>query len=230
MSHIEMIDLTNSSDSSPSPHISSSNVPMILNIGHVSTNPNLHNHIHHHQHQTNVLVSPPQRFRVPPQSEFNNNTSQIATMPQLGIHSGSPVARVFQPVHEPNTFPFPNGSRFRIPWSQQEHDLFVMGLIEYGNGKWSKIAKHYICNKTPQQVQCYARSFFKYLPASYVHRFKRKKLSSNSNNFVSRRNKETLNLFPKKDYRGETSTIMNVSRADVDNGEVDVELRLSLYK
>ncbi|CAL5197381.1 unnamed protein product [Lathyrus oleraceus] len=75
MSHIEMIDLTNSRDSSPSPRISSSNVPMILNIGHVSTNPNLHNHIHHHQHQTNMLVSPPQGFGVPPQSKLSNNTS-----------------------------------------------------------------------------------------------------------------------------------------------------------
>ncbi|XP_050918077.1 transcription factor MYBS3 [Lathyrus oleraceus] len=230
MSHIEMIDLTNSRDSSPSPYISSSIVPMILNIGHVSTKPNLHNHIDHHQHQNNVLVSPPQGFRVPPQSEFNNNTSQIATMPQLGIHSGSSVARVLQPLSEPNTFPFPNGSRFRVPWSQQEHDLFVMGLTEYGKGKWSKIAKHYVCNKTPQQVQCYARSFFKYLPASYVHRFKRKKLSSNTDNFVSRKNKETLNLFPMKDYREESSTFMNVPRVSSSNGEVDVELRLSLYK
>ena len=108
--------------------------------------------------------------------------------------------------------------------------LFVMGLTEYGKGKWSKIAKHYVCNKTPQQVQCYARNFFKYLPASYVHRFKRKKLSSNTNNFVSRKNKETLNLFPMKDYREEPSTFMNVPRVSASNEEVDVELRLSLYK
>ncbi|CAK8566744.1 unnamed protein product [Lathyrus sativus] len=231
MSHIEIIDLTNSRDSSPLPYISSSNVPMILNIGHVSTNPNLHNHTHHHQHQTNVWVSPPQGLRVSPQSEINNNTSQIANMPQLGIQSGSPVARVLQPLPEPNTFPLPNGSRLRVPWSQEEHDLFVMGLIEYGKGKWSKIAKHYVCSKTPQQVQYYARSFFKYLPASYVHGFRRKKLSSNSNNFASRRNKETLNLFPMQDSRGESSTSMTVPRVSAaGNGEVDVELRLSLYK
>ncbi|CAL5197380.1 unnamed protein product [Lathyrus oleraceus] len=135
--------------------------------------------------------------------------------------------RVLQPLPEPNTSRFSNGSRFRVPWSQQEHDLFVMGLIEYGKGKWSKIAQHYVCNKTPQQVQCYAHSFFKYLPASYVHCFKRKKLPSNSNNFVSRRNKNTLNLFSKKDYREETSTTMTLPRDVVGNGKVDVELRLS---
>ncbi|KAI5418885.1 transcription factor MYBS3 isoform X2 [Lathyrus oleraceus] len=175
MSHIEMIDLTNSSDSTITP-------------------------------------------------------SQITTLPQLGMHSGSSVARVLPPLPKPNTFSFFNGSRLRVPWSQQEHDLFVMGLTEYGKGKWSKIAKHYVCNKTPQQVQCYARNFFKYLPASYVDRFKRKKLSSNTNNFVSRKNKETLDLFPMKDYREEPSIFMNVPRVSASNGEVDLELRLSLYK
>ncbi|XP_058764536.1 uncharacterized protein LOC131637994 [Vicia villosa] len=227
MSRVEIIDLTNSHDSSPSPHISSSNVQSILNFGHVSTNPNLHNHIHHHQHQTNVWVSPPQEFRVPPPSGFNNNTSQIATMPQVGMHGGSPIARVLQP--EPNTFPYSNGVRSRVTWSQEEHDLFVMGLIEYGKGKWSKIAKHYVCNKTPQQVQSYARSFFKHLPPSYVHGFRRKKSTSNLNNSVSRRNEETLAL-PKKAYRGESSTSITVPSVSADNGEVDLKLRLSLYK
>ncbi|XP_058764524.1 transcription factor SRM1-like [Vicia villosa] len=150
-------------------------------------------------------------------------------MPQHGMHGGSLIA-ILQPLPGPNNFPYSNGVRPRIPWSQEEHDLFVMGLIEYGKAKWSKIAKHYVCHKTPQQVQSYARSLFKHLPASYVHGFRRKKPTSNPKKFVSTRNNETLNHFPKKAYRGESSTSMTVPSVSADNGEVDVKLRLSLYK
>ncbi|KAL5063556.1 hypothetical protein RYX36_025293 [Vicia faba] len=230
MSRVEIIDLKNSHDSSLSTHISSSNVPTIFNIGHVSTNPNLHNHIHHHQYQTNIWVSPPPGFMVLPPSRFNNNTSGIATIPQLGMNGGSSIARVLRPLLGSNILPYSNGFKSKVPWSQQEHDLFVMGLIEYGKGKWTKIAKHYVCNKTPQQVQSHARSFFKHLPPTYVHGFRRKKLNSNPNNSLSTRNVETLNLFPKKAYTGESSSSMTVPSVSACNGEVDVELRLSLYK
>ncbi|RYR08513.1 hypothetical protein Ahy_B05g076249 [Arachis hypogaea] len=42
--------------------------------------------------------------------------------------------------------------------------LFLMGLSKYGRGRWSKIARHYLHNKTPQQVQSYANRFFSHLP------------------------------------------------------------------
>jgi hypothetical protein len=84
-----------------------------------------------------------------------------------------------------------------------------MGLIEYGKGRWSKIAKHFVCNKTPQQVQNYAASFFKHLPPAYVHGFKRRKQISNPNNSFSNRNKNSSyysmpNMIPNNDPTKET--------------------------
>ncbi|KAL5063555.1 hypothetical protein RYX36_025292 [Vicia faba] len=59
---------------------------------------------------------------VPPPSGFNNNTSEIATMLQLGMHGGSLAARVIQPLPGSNTLSYSNGSRSRVPWSQQEYE------------------------------------------------------------------------------------------------------------
>ncbi|XP_045831498.1 transcription factor MYBS3-like [Trifolium pratense] len=182
---IEIIDLTNTPDTPPSKPISSSNASMILNFGPVSVNPNLHQHIHHHQHQTTLLV--------PVAPTHTNETPQIATgWPQPGVFH-SRVTTVLKPLPEPNTSQLSSEIRLGVRWSQLEHDLFLMGLIEYGKGRWSKIAKHFVCSKTPQQVQNYAASFFKHLPPAYVHGFKRRKQISNPNNSFSKRNRNSSN-------------------------------------
>nr|QSD99552.1 MYB family transcription factor [Melilotus albus] len=236
---IEIIDLTNTPDSPPSSPISLSNVPTILNFGPISTNPNLHQHIHHHNHQTTLLVPPPPGFETP----------QIATSwPQPNMHHNQ-VTTVLKPLSEPNTFQFSYGARPRVPWTQLEHDLFVMGLMEYGKGKWSKIAKHFVCNKTPQQVQSYATNFFKRLPVASMHAgFRKRKLVANPNYSASNDPaKETLTLLPEIPpfyynaptyYGGEASssnttnnygasTSMTLPSAS-GQGEVDLELRLGL--
>nr|QSD99520.1 MYB family transcription factor [Melilotus albus] len=241
----EIIDFTNFPNTRRSPPISSSNAPMVLNFGLFSTNPNLHNHVQHHQHQTTLSV--------PAAPGHTYETPQITTSwLQPGVQGGSLVARVLRPLPEPNNFPFPNGSRRSVPWSQSEHDLFLMGLIKYGKGNWSKIAKHFVCNKTRQQVQSYATSFFKNLPDTYVHGFKKRKLIPNpysASNIYNVLAKDTLTLFPEKTpfnynkaptyYGGEASssnttnnyeasTSMNLPSASGGDEEVDLELRLGL--
>jgi len=119
-----------------------------------------------------------------------------------------------------------------------------MGQIKYGKGRWSEIAKHFVCNKTPQQVQSYATSFFKYLPDIYVHGLRKRTLIENPNHNMIVNNdptKETLTLFPDVPtyYGGEASssnktnnyeanTSMTLPVVFVGDGEVDVELRLGL--
>ena len=55
--------------------------------------------------------------------------------------------------------------------------LFLMGLVRYGKGHWTKIARHFVGTKTPQQVSTYALAFFKRLPITYLYAFKRKRPS-----------------------------------------------------
>jgi len=107
---------TNFLDSPPSPHISSSNAPMILNFDHLSTNPNLHRHVQHRQHQTTLLVPPIV------QGHAHDSPRITTSWPQPATHGGSLIARVLQPSPGSNTMPFPNRSRRMVHWSQLEHE------------------------------------------------------------------------------------------------------------
>jgi len=113
---IESNDLTNVLDSPSSPHISSSNAPMILNFDHVSINPNLHRHVQHHQHQTTLLVPPTV------QGHAHESPRITTSWPQPATHGGSLIARVLRPLPGSDAMPFPNGSRRMVPWSQLEHE------------------------------------------------------------------------------------------------------------
>ncbi len=48
-----------------------------------------------------------------------------------------------------------------IPWSEEEHQRFLLGLRHYGRGEWRLIAKHYIKTRSPGQVASHAQKYFK---------------------------------------------------------------------
>ncbi|TKY73938.1 Transcription factor DIVARICATA [Spatholobus suberectus] len=180
----EIIDLSNSPPSSPR---SSNNAARILNFDSVSIgknqfeqvpislmacpNPNLY---HTNQPQTTLW----------PVSGHINEPFQFATFQP----SMQRVVTVLEPIPESNAYLFPNGARLKEPWTHREHELFLMGLIKYGKGRWSKIARHFVWNKTPQQVQSYAASFFRHLPSTYLHGFRRRKPTYPAANLMSRNN------------------------------------------
>jgi len=112
-----------------------------------------------------------------------------------------------------------------------------MGLIKYGKGKWSQIAKNYVCSKTPQQVKSYGASFFKHLPATFVHGFRKRILIENPNNYASMNNRNSSSA---PYYGGEASSSNNTNNYEastsitlpspsVGDGGIDLELRLGLY-
>ncbi|KAF3440896.1 hypothetical protein FNV43_RR19182 [Rhamnella rubrinervis] len=86
---------------------------------------------------------------------------------------------VDQPVknRKKYTFFYARGRLSKDHWTEREHELFLMGLVRYGKGHWTKIARHFVGTKTPQQVSTYALAFFKRLPITYLYAFKRKRPS-----------------------------------------------------
>ncbi|TKY58397.1 Transcription factor DIVARICATA [Spatholobus suberectus] len=165
----EIIDLTNSPPSPPR----SSNVPIVLNSLRqiqfekaplplmACTNPN--------PSQTNQQ----QITTLWPISGHTSESSQIVTRFQPDMQGG--VVRILEPILESNTYLDPHGAWFNEPWTQREHELFVMGLIKYGKGRWTKIARDFVCSKTPQEVQSYAANFSRHLPPpTYPHGFRRR--------------------------------------------------------
>lgn len=47
-----------------------------------------------------------------------------------------------------------------IPWTEEEHRLFLMGLAKFGKGDWRSISRNYVISRTPTQVASHAQKYF----------------------------------------------------------------------
>uniref|UniRef100_A0A453FZK8 Transcription factor MYBS1 n=1 Tax=Aegilops tauschii subsp. strangulata TaxID=200361 RepID=A0A453FZK8_AEGTS len=56
----------------------------------------------------------------------------------------------------------PRGEERRrgIPWSEEEHKLFLDGLEKYGRGDWRNISRFAVRSRTPTQVASHAQKYF----------------------------------------------------------------------
>ncbi|CDP14063.1 unnamed protein product [Coffea canephora] len=47
-----------------------------------------------------------------------------------------------------------------IPWTEEEHRRFLMGLQAHGKGDWRNISRNFVISKTPTQVASHAQKYF----------------------------------------------------------------------
>ncbi|XP_031124022.1 transcription factor MYB1R1 [Ipomoea triloba] len=55
------------------------------------------------------------------------------------------------------------GSRERkrgVPWTEEEHRLFLLGLQKVGKGDWRGISRNFVKSRTPTQVASHAQKYF----------------------------------------------------------------------
>lgn len=47
-----------------------------------------------------------------------------------------------------------------VPWTEDEHRLFLIGLQKLGKGDWRGIARNFVVSRSPTQVASHAQKFF----------------------------------------------------------------------
>nr|KYP49343.1 Myb-like protein J [Cajanus cajan] len=47
-----------------------------------------------------------------------------------------------------------------VPWTEQEHRLFLLGLQNVGKGDWRGISRNFVKTRTPTQVASHAQKYF----------------------------------------------------------------------
>ncbi|KAI3721087.1 hypothetical protein L2E82_32091 [Cichorium intybus] len=55
---------------------------------------------------------------------------------------------------------FDHERRKGIPWTEDEHRRFLMGLQVHGKGDWRNISRNFVVTKTPTQVASHAQKYF----------------------------------------------------------------------
>ncbi|KAA8540356.1 hypothetical protein F0562_024725 [Nyssa sinensis] len=47
-----------------------------------------------------------------------------------------------------------------VPWTEEEHRLFLLGLQKLGKGDWRGISRNFVISRTPTQVASHAQKYF----------------------------------------------------------------------
>nr|ACR09741.1 DIV2A protein [Heptacodium miconioides] len=47
-----------------------------------------------------------------------------------------------------------------VPWTEDEHRRFLMGLQKHGKGDWRNISRNFVITKTPTQVASHAQKYY----------------------------------------------------------------------
>ncbi|KAL3342951.1 hypothetical protein AABB24_026812 [Solanum stoloniferum] len=94
-----------------------------------------------------------------PNSNDNNNNSNSGNN-----NDSSKVAADESYASADDAVPHHSGSgrerKRGVPWTEEEHKLFLLGLQKVGKGDWRGISRNFVKTRTPTQVASHAQKYF----------------------------------------------------------------------
>ncbi|XP_024976134.1 transcription factor MYB1R1-like [Cynara cardunculus var. scolymus] len=96
------------------------------------------------------------QYEQPATRESSNNNIDVAAVAAVAADTG--YASADDAVRNQS-----NGSRERkrgVPWTEDEHKLFLLGLQKVGKGDWRGISRNFVKTRTPTQVASHAQKYF----------------------------------------------------------------------
>ncbi|KAK3018919.1 hypothetical protein RJ639_003516 [Escallonia herrerae] len=99
-------------------------------------------------------------------SAHYHSSSSAAASPNPGSPSSDPPADVpdgYQsddPAHASCSANRRAERKKGVPWTEEEHRLFLLGLQKFGKGDWRGISRNFVVSRTPTQVASHAQKYF----------------------------------------------------------------------
>ncbi|RZC87593.1 hypothetical protein C5167_036129 [Papaver somniferum] len=128
-----------------------------------------------------------------------NNLSQYEQLPHEFAAADQEQNAVDHHVHATGYVSDDVAARTRerkrgVPWTEEEHKLFLLGLQKVGKGDWRGISRNFVKTRTPTQVASHAQKYF-----------------LRRNNFNRRRRRSSLFDITTDSFMGEeeTSTVIH---------------------
>ncbi|CAI0628356.1 unnamed protein product [Linum tenue] len=98
-------------------------------------------------------------------SNYNNNN----TIPYHHHHNNKTSMGYLSDGLEMGRVPL---DKKKVPWTEEEHRKFLLGLEKLGKGDWRGISRNFVTTRTPTQVASHAQKYF--LRQASLHKKKRR--------------------------------------------------------
>ncbi|KAJ9140385.1 hypothetical protein P3X46_031039 [Hevea brasiliensis] len=104
------------------------------------------------------------QYEQPPELNKSNSSKDGSTNNNNNSSSREDVAAAAGYASAEDAAPHSSGSRGErkrgVPWTEEEHKLFLLGLQKVGKGDWRGISRNFVKTRTPTQVASHAQKYF----------------------------------------------------------------------
>ncbi|CAN6976177.1 unnamed protein product [Brassica oleracea var. botrytis] len=76
----------------------------------------------------------------------------------------------------------PDRKKVGVPWTEKEHQMFLIGLEKLGKGDWRGISRNFVVTKSPTQVASHAQKYFIRQATTLHHKRRRTSLFDMASN------------------------------------------------